>query len=205
MKTSAVLVVSVLSLSSASAQIGFYFNIHGTSNSPLSSVGHFTDFNGQPYTESWSVRRGIGAGFSMGFGWSPKYQVLLGLDILAPTGDLRTNTNIDVTALLFDFGVRIPLIQFPKATPYVLATLGLYGLNFKYGKPTIYIGPGGGYSSGNEDIDGFHLTIGIGVEMSELFDIHLLASRISYSEYESLTAVRLNVGFVLWMWREKLE
>lgn len=184
----------------APGQQGALINVH------FSGLGKI-DTKSPPYgydfgttADTAIINNGIGGGMMLGFRFSSRWMALINMDFLSQKGTTSGMKDIDASTFAFDFGLRYGLTDPAPTHPYLMASLGYYGLSFDVGDPTIYYGPGGGgYSSGVDSYDGWHISGALGLQISNIYDIHLVGSWATIADFEPKLCLRLNAGFSLWL------
>lgn len=181
------------------AQEGPFINLHGGAQGGLKTITTDKDFEGKSYLTNVETTNGWGGGLMLGFQLSPRFGIYMNADLVGQKGSWDQVKDVDASTFVFDLGGRMPFTTGGNLIPYGLVNGGYYEISFTYGTPTIYIGPGGGgYSSGVDNIGGVHASLGVGLQISEMWDIQLLATRVKLQDSDAVTMVRLNAGFTLW-------
>ena len=195
------LVCALLSPSLTPAQEGAVINLHfsGLGKIDTKSPPYRDDF-GNAFADTAILNNGIGGGLMIGFRFSSRWTALINCDIIAQSGTTNSLKDIDGSTFVFDFGLRYGLTDPAPTHPYLIGSIGYYGLSFDVGEPTIYIGPGGGgYSSGVDSYDGWHISGAVGLQISNAYDVHLVGSWATIADFEPEFCIRLNAGFSLWL------
>ena len=187
------------------AQEGAFINLHASTLGKFHSVSPLTtDDFGNMYADTALLDNGIGGGFAAGYRFNSQWTAMMNLDIIGQNGTTNGVKDVSSSTFIFDFGVRYGLTSSTATQPYLITNIGYYGLSFHYGDPTIYIGPGGGYSSGVDSYDGWQISGGLGLQVSNIFDVHVIGSWASVADFESKFSIRLNAGFTLWLYDEEI-
>lgn len=182
----------------SNAQEGLFFNLHGSVQGGLKTLSAETDLMGNSYMANVETTTGLGGGLMMGFQFSEFFGVYMNYDFIGQKGSWGQTKNADASTFVFDLGVRMPFSTEGKLIPYGLVNGGYYSISYTYGTATIYTGPGGYYSSGVNTIGGVHASLGAGLQISEKWDIQLLATRVKLKDANATTMIRLNIGYTLW-------
>ncbi|MBI3112411.1 MAG: hypothetical protein HYZ01_12660 [Ignavibacteriales bacterium] len=195
------LVCVLLAPSKTFAQQGALINVHfsGLGRIDTKSPPYNSDFGS--YIDTAIINNGIGGGMGIGFRFSSRWTALINMDFLAHNGTTNSSRDVDASTFVFDFGVRYGLMDPGTTEPYLVASIGYYGLSFDVGDPTIYYGPGGGgYSSGVDSYDGWHISGAVGLQISDVYDMHVVGSWATIADFEPKFCIRLNAGFTLWLY-----
>ncbi|MBI3587402.1 MAG: outer membrane beta-barrel protein [Ignavibacteriales bacterium] len=183
----------------SNAQEGLFFNLHGSVQGGLKTLSAETDLNGKSYMVNLETTMGWGGGVMMGFGFSENFGLYMNYDFLGQKGSWGETKNVSASTFIFDLGARIPFSTEGNLIPYGLVNGGYYYISFTYGTPTIYIGPGGGYSSGVNSLGGVHGSLGLGLQTSKNWDFQILATRVKLKDTDAVTIIRFNVGYSFWI------
>ncbi len=184
---------------SSYAQEGMFFNLHGSAQTGLKTLSAETDLNGKSYMANLETTTGWGGGVMMGFGFSEDFGLYVNYDFLGQKGSWGETKNVSSSTFIFDLGARLPFSTESGLIPYGLVNGGYYYVSFTYGTPTIYIGPGGGYSSGVNSLGGIHGSLGLGLQTSKKWDFQILATRIKLKDTDAVTTIRFNIGYSFWI------
>ncbi len=197
------LVFVLLTPSMTFAQEGAFINLHfsGLGKIDTKSPPYSTDFGST--IDTAIINNGIGGGLGLGFRFSSRWTALMNMDFLAQKGATNGLRDIDASTFVFDFGIRYGLTDPGPTQPYLIGSIGYYGLSFDVGEQVIYYGPGGGgYTSGVDSYDGWHLSGAVGLQISNVYDVHIVGSWATIADFEPKFCVRLNAGFSLWLYEE---